>query len=82
VVGETTTIPSDFADPVRDMSKNIPRNQPDLARVVELWPVLPPAIRAAVLALVNTSAPTNGNTTPEDDRDQLPPGYERSGKEN
>jgi len=36
----------------------------------------------AVKVLVNTSAPTNGNTTPEDDRDQLPPGYERSGKEN
>lgn len=49
----------------------------ELARVVELWPNLPPAIRAAILTLVNTSAPAP--TKPEQDRDEdrLPPGYER-----
>jgi hypothetical protein len=30
---------------------------PDLARVVTAWPDLPPHVRAAVLALVQTSAP-------------------------
>ena len=51
----------------------------DLARVVELWPLLPPAIRAAILTLANTtatSAPPAG-TVSKDDRDRLPPGYEQ-----
>jgi hypothetical protein len=55
----------------------------DLARIVELWPVLPPAIRAAVLVLVNTSAPSSTTTrvnSDADDRDRLPPGYERGEK--
>jgi hypothetical protein len=51
----------------------------DLARVVELWPVLPPAIRAAILTLANTTAPSPppGVSAGTDDRDRLPPGYER-----
>jgi len=47
--------------------------------VVELWPLLPPAIRAAILTLANTtatSAPPAG-TVAEDDRDRLPTGYEQ-----
>ncbi len=53
----------------------------DLARVVELWPVLPPAIRAAILTLANTTAPTipNGPPAADEHLDRLPPGYERSG---
>jgi hypothetical protein len=48
--------------------------------VVELWPVLPPAIRAAILVLANTSTPTLAiGTANADDRDRLPPGYERPG---
>jgi len=48
--------------------------------VVELWPVLPPAIRAAVLALVNTTAPAPATTAAStDERDRLPPGYEQPG---
>ena len=50
----------------------------DLARVVELWPLLPPAIRAAILTLANTTAPSaSPAATAEDDRDRLPPGYEK-----
>ena len=49
----------------------------ELARVVELWPVLPPAIRAAVIALVNAGTPADGKPTAEPDLDRLPPGYER-----
>jgi hypothetical protein len=30
---------------------------PDLARLVDAWPTLPPPIRAAVLALVETALP-------------------------
>lgn len=50
----------------------------DLARVVELWPSLPQAIRTAVLALVNASAPVERRGE-RMDSDQLPPGYERMG---
>ena len=51
----------------------------DLARVVELWPVLPPAIRAAILTLANTTAPSAPpvGTTAEERLDRLPPGYEK-----
>jgi hypothetical protein len=30
---------------------------PDLQRVLDAWPILPPAIRAAVLALIGAAAP-------------------------
>ena len=49
----------------------------ELARIVELWPVLPPAIRAAVIALVSAGAPAASKPTGEPDLDRLPPGYER-----
>jgi hypothetical protein len=53
----------------------------DLARVVELWPVLPPAIRAAVLTLVNAPAPPAPKAPPtnEADLDSLPPGVRAAG---
>jgi hypothetical protein len=35
-------------------------SDPELARVVEVWPSLPAPIRAAVLALVSSVAPTPG----------------------
>ena len=62
----------------RTGSRNLaaPTLHVDLARVVELWPVLPPAIRAAVLVLANTSDPA----TPQQEQEQdgrLPPGYEK-----
>jgi hypothetical protein len=34
------------------------QNDPDLARVVEAWPVLPEAIKAGILAMVNTAKKT------------------------
>jgi hypothetical protein len=45
--------------------------------VVELWPFLPPTIRAAIIALASASAPVNPPPTEEPDLDRLPPGYER-----
>ena len=46
----------------------------DLARVVERWPHLPPAIRAAIVTLVNTSATTPAKPEQDDGegRDILP----------
>ena len=51
----------------------------DLAHVVELWPVLPPAIRAAILTLANTTAPSAppASTIADERLDLLPPGYEK-----
>jgi hypothetical protein len=55
-----------------------PTTYADLARVVELWPVLPPAIRAAIVTLANTTAPSAPlGTTAEEQLDKLPPGYEK-----
>jgi len=54
----------------------------DLARLVELWPSLPPAIRAVIVTLANTSAPAPTTPPQSEQDDRLPPGYERSGKTN
>jgi hypothetical protein len=37
-----------------------PEMPPDLAAVVAAWPALPEAIRAAILALVRSAAPSEG----------------------
>ena len=50
----------------------------DLARLVQNWPTLPAYIKAAVMALVNTAAPTSP-AEPNGLSDELPPGYERKG---
>jgi hypothetical protein len=39
--------------------KQMPPVNADLARLVEVWPTLPDAIRRGILAMVNAAVPTN-----------------------
>jgi hypothetical protein len=51
----------------------------DLARLVEKWPMLPPHIKAAVMALVGI-APASPTVDPKSLDDALPPGFEQQGE--
>jgi hypothetical protein len=42
----------------------ITESDPDLARVLDAWPKLPPHIKAAVLALIGTAGLQNGPPCP------------------
>ena len=42
------------------LSGNSPQIDAELAKVIEAWPTLPDAIKAAVLALVNSAQATDG----------------------
>jgi len=47
----------------------------DLARVIELWPLMLPAIRSAILTLANTTAPCAPPAGTDDEQiERLPPG--------
>lgn len=50
---------------------------PELLRIAEVWHRLPTPIRAAVLALVNTSAPADVPSPVSPLDDMLPPGFEQ-----
>ncbi len=50
---------------------------PELLRIAEVWHRLPPHIRAAVLALVNTAAPAGAPLPADPLDDSLPPGFEQ-----
>jgi len=46
--------------------------------VVELWPLLLPAIRSAILTLANTTAPSPPPAGTDDEQiERLPPDYEK-----
>jgi len=76
--GSAPTVPPRAA-PAQQSSVALLRT--DLACVVELWPAIPPTIRAVILTLANASAPADPKAGPvaEEHLDQLPPGYERHG---
>jgi hypothetical protein len=46
---------SPLALPLAQESSKPPATDPDLARLLDAWPDLPPHIRAAVLALIGTA---------------------------
>jgi hypothetical protein len=55
-VNETTSGASNR--PLTVLLARLAKTDPDLARILDAWPKLPAHIRAAVLALVATAAPT------------------------
>jgi len=54
-----TTCPSDV---LHQILHQISRHQPDLAKVVESWDRLPPAIRHGILAMVEACLGRSNNT--------------------
>ena len=64
--------------PAADSACTTPTNlTPELLRIAEVWHRLPPPIRAAVMALVNTAAPAAAPLPADPLDDSLPPGFER-----
>ena len=56
-VSEGATTSYDDADPtLTDLLTELDRESPGLARVVRAWPALPPELKAAVVAIIETAA--------------------------